>query len=262
MKITLYQVDAFTNKTFSGNPAAVCILNEWLEESLMQKIAEENNLSETAFAVKNNDVYEIRWFTPTVEIDLCGHATLATAHVLFNYFDIEDTSIKFHSHRSGNLSVSKEDDGYLTLDFPINLAEITQENLDLNKALGGTPAVTLKSSFDYLLIFKNQAEIEKLQPDFSALKKIKTRGIMVSAKGDNVDFVSRFFAPASGINEDPVTGSAHCTLTPYWSKELNKVTLTAQQISARGGDLKCTLVNDRVKISGKSVTYLIGEIRI
>jgi PhzF family phenazine biosynthesis protein len=262
MKTTIYQIDAFTDKLFSGNPAAVCILNEWIDEALMQKIAEENNLSETAFVVKNNDTYEIRWFTPTVEIDLCGHATLATAHVLFEYCNFSETTISFHSHRSGELSVAKESNGNLTLDFPVNLPIETDENIYLNKAIGATPIKTLKSSFDYLLIFKNQQEIENLNPDFTALKKVNSRGVLVSAPGDIVDFVSRFFAPASGIDEDPVTGSAHCTLTPYWSGVLNKKSLSAKQISKRGGDLHCELVGDRVKISGKAITYMIGEINI
>jgi PhzF family phenazine biosynthesis protein len=262
MKITIYQIDAFTDTVFSGNPAAVCILNEWLDEVLMQTIAEENNLSETAFAVKNNGVFEIRWFTPTVEIDLCGHATLATAFVLFEYYNITEESIQFFSHRSGNLSVTKGSNDNLTLNFPVNLPIITEENLELNKALGAIPIKTLKSAFDYLLIFKTQQEIENLKPDFSALKKIDTRGIMVSSEGDKVDFVSRFFAPGAGIDEDPVTGSAHCTLVPYWSKALKKDKLSAKQVSKRGGDLYCELVDDRVNISGKAITYMIGEIHI
>lgn len=262
MKITIYQIDAFTDTVFSGNPAAVCILNEWIDETLMQTIAEENNLSETAFAVKNNSVFEIRWFTPTLEIDLCGHATLATAFVLFEYYNIPVEIIQFISHRSGNLSVTKSSNDNLTLNFPVNLPTIAKENLDLNKALGKAPIKTLKSSFDYLLIFKNQQEIENLKPDFSALKKIDTRGVMVSSEGDKVDFVSRYFAPVSGIDEDPVTGSAHCTLTPYWSKELKKDKLSAKQVSKRSGDLCCELIDDRVKISGKAITYMIGEIHI
>lgn len=262
MKLTIYQIDAFTDTVFSGNPAAVCVLNEWLEENLMQNIADENNLSETAFVVRKGDVFEIRWFTPTVEIDLCGHATLAAGFVLFEHFNYTENTISFFSHRSGNLSVTKGSHGTLTLNFPTNNPTISEENLALNKALGATPTTTLKSTFDYLLIFENQQIVANLEPDFSALQKINTRGIMASAKGDSVDFVSRFFAPASGINEDPVTGSAHCTLTPYWSTVLKKKTLTAKQISKRGGDLYCELVGDRVKISGKAITYLIGEIHI
>lgn len=260
MKQTLYQIDAFTDSTFGGNPAAVCILNEWLEDSLMQKIALENNLSETAFAVKKNGLYEIRWFTPTVEIDLCGHATLATAFVLFRYFETDKKIIELISHRSGSLKVTLENTGKLTLDFPIDVPKITDENLALNNAIGKTPKKSFKSSFDYMLVYDSQKEIESIQPDLNALSKIETRGVIVTSPGENVDFVSRYFAPASGIDEDPVTGSAHCTLTPYWKERLNKETLTAKQVSKRVGELSCKLKEDRVYISGKCVLYMIGEI--
>ena len=262
MKITLYQIDAFTETVFGGNPAAVCVLDTWIDERLMQTISAENNLSETAFVVKNNDTYEIRWFTPTVEIDLCGHATLASAFVIFNYFKTTDTTIKLHSHRSGNLTVENGKNGNLTLDFPINEAKKTEDNINLNKALGKAPLETYKSTFDYMLVYSSQKEIEELQPDLSLLSKTKTRGVMVTAPGDDVDFVSRFFAPAAGIDEDPVTGSAHCTLTPYWSNKLKKNILTAKQVSKRGGHLICQLNGDRVKISGKCCLYMIGEIHV
>lgn len=260
MKQTIYQIDAFTKNIFGGNPAAVCILESWIDVKTMQQISAENNLSETAFAVKTNNKFEIRWFTPSVEIDLCGHATLAAAYVLFNYFHITDNQIQFYSHRSGNLSVEKERNGNLILDFPTNKAKEVDQNLLLNKAIGKTPIATLKSEDDYLLIYESQKEIEDIKPDLSALSKIKTRGVMVSSIGDTVDFVSRFFAPAAGIDEDPVTGSAHCTLTPYWSDRLVKTKLSAKQLSKRGGDLNCELVGDRVKISGYCALYLIGEI--
>jgi PhzF family phenazine biosynthesis protein len=262
MKINIYQIDAFTESVFGGNPAAVCILDNWIDDKLMQNIAAENNLSETAFAVKKNNTYEIRWFTPTVEIDLCGHATLATAFVLFRYVETNETTIEFYSHRSGDLNVSLKTNGNLTLNFPQNIAKKTEENLALNKALGKVAKETFKSTFDYMLVYGSQKEIEALEPDLSALSKIKTRGVMVTAPGDNVDFVSRFFAPASGIDEDPVTGSAHCTLTPYWNNKLKKDILTAKQVSKRGGDLICQLDGDRVKISGKCALYMIGEIHI
>lgn len=262
MKITLYQIDAFTESVFEGNPAAVCILDNWIDAHLMQRISAENNLSETAFAVKKNNTYEIRWFTPTVEIDLCGHATLATAFILFRYIETNETSIEFYSHRSGVLNVRLETNENLTLNFPQSIATKTEENTALNKALGKAPKETYKSTFDYMLVYDSQKEIEALQPDLSALSKIKTRGVMVTAPGDSVDFVSRFFAPASGIDEDPVTGSAHCTLTPYWNNKLEKNTLIAKQISKRGGDLICQLDGDRVKISGKCALYMIGEIHI
>lgn len=262
MKIKIYQIDAFTEFVFRGNPAAVCILDNWIDDKLMQNIAAENNLSETAFAVKKNNTYEIRWFTPTVEIDLCGHATLATAYVLFNFYNVNEKTIRFHSHRSGSLTVDSESNESFVLNFPQNIARKTEENLDLNKALGKTPIETYKSTFDYMLVYKSQKEIEDLRPDLSALSQIKTRGVMVTAPGDHVDFVSRFFAPGSGIDEDPVTGSAHCTLTPFWNNKLKKDVLSAKQVSKRGGDLTCELEGDRVKISGKCSLYMTGEIHI
>lgn len=262
MKITLYQIDAFTEKVFSGNPAAVCILNTWIEAALMQQIAAENNLSETAFAFKKEDTFEIRWFTPTVEIDLCGHATLATAYVLFNYFETKADTLKFHSHRSGILFVDVDENRNLILDFPIDTVKTVETNKALNDALGNTPQQTYKTTSDYLVTFSSQKEIEALNPDLSALSKIDTRGVMVTAPGDSVDFVSRFFAPGSGIDEDPVTGSAHCSLIPFWSEKLNKTKLTAKQVSKRGGDLNCQLIGNRVKIAGKCCLYMIGEIQL
>ena len=258
----MYQIDAFTEKVFSGNPAAVCILDTWIDVILMQQIAAENNLSETAFAVKSGNTFEICWFTPTVEIDLCGHATLATAYVLFNYYKIKETTLKFHSHRSGILSVDLDQNDNLTLDFPIDTVKTATTNKALNDALGNTPQQTFKNTSDYLLTFSSQKEVEALNPDFYALSKIDTRGIMVTAPGDNVDFVSRFFAPRSGIDEDPVTGSAHCSLIPFWSEKLNKTKLTAKQVSTRGGDLDCELIGDRVRIAGKCCLYMIGEIQL
>ncbi|MEK6152721.1 PhzF family phenazine biosynthesis protein [Flavobacteriaceae bacterium 3-367] len=262
MKQKIYQIDAFADRVFSGNPAAVCIMDQWIEDGLMQQVAMENNLAETAFVVKNNDEYHIRWFTPAVEVDLCGHATLASAYVLFQYYKVAEQQIRFYSHRSGPLLVEKDDKGYLIMDFPTDELTPIAPLPELNAALGKTPMDTLKGKTDYLLIYASQKEVADMQPNFFELSRLDGRGVIVSAKGDEVDFVSRFFAPQSGIDEDPVTGSAHTTLTPYWSRQLNKTRLTAKQISARGGNLHCEYLDDRVKISGKAAPYLIGEIEL
>jgi len=259
MSMTIYQVDAFTSTIFKGNPAAVCILDEWFEDAVMQSIARENNLSETAFAVKVEDHYEIRWFTPETEVDLCGHATLATAHVLFEHLDHPHDKIEFHSLYSGILSVSRSGEK-LTLDFPVDtLDEIEIPELAF-AALNIPPIKAYKGKSDYMFIYDTQSEIEKIRPDFEELKQLGGRGVIITAMGDEVDFVSRFFAPQAGIAEDPVTGSAHTTLTPYWSKKLEKRSLTAKQLSKRGGDLWCEDRGERVSISGQAVTYLIGKI--
>lgn len=260
--INIYQIDAFTDTLFKGNPAAVCILNRWLDETTMQNIASENNLAETAFAVKKNNQYEIRWFTPAVEVDLCGHATLATAFVLFKYYKIENDTIIFNSKWSGKLSVQKSEDGLITLNFPIDkMSEINAVD-ELNLAIGKKPLITLKGKTDFMLVYSSQKEIEDISPDFDKLAKFDGRGIIITAKGIDCDFVSRFFAPQSGINEDPVTGSAHTSLTPYWSEVLCTKKLKARQLSKRGGVLDCELTGDRVLISGRAVEYLIGEITI
>ena len=260
-KIKIYQIDAFADKLFAGNPAAVCILDQWQPDKTMQNIAAENNLAETAFVVKREEDYEIRWFTPTIEVALCGHATLASAHVLFNYYKHPTDAIRFFSRHSGDLSVSKKGE-LLSLDFPSdmpNKIEAPQEILDAFKL---KPTEVYKGKTDYMLLYSNQKEIEQIDPDMSLLKKSKARGIIATAPGLKVDFVSRFFAPGSGVDEDPVTGSAHTTLTPYWSQQLNKKVLRAQQLSKRSGDLVCEFLGKRVKITGKAVTYLIGEIQI
>ena len=262
MKLTIYQIDAFTDTLFSGNPAAICILENWLDAHIMQQIAMENNLAETAFVVKDKERYEIRWFTPEVEVDLCGHATLASAYVLFRYFDIPSDLLEFYSPRSGNLPVQKGKDGWLTLDFPTDEPSVITPMEELNKAIGKTPLKTLKGKSDFLLIYESQSDIEHIKPDMGLLSKVGGRGVIVSAPGSDVDFVSRFFAPQAGINEDPVTGSTHTTLTPYWSKELNKNVLSAKQLSPRGGNILCEDLGERIKISGKAVPYLIGEIEI
>jgi PhzF family phenazine biosynthesis protein len=261
MQLKIYQIDAFSNHVFGGNPAAVCVLEKWISETLMQQIAAENNLAETAFTVKKDDLYEIRWFTPIVEVNLCGHATLATAHVIFNYYEKVATQLNFHSHLSGSLSVSKEKD-LLTLDFPSDIITQIETPLILIEALGKKPIETWKGKTDFMLIFENQEIIEQFTPNFQLLEQVGGRGVIVTSKGNEVDFVSRFFGPQVGVNEDPVTGSAHTTLIPYWSKVLNKIKLTAQQLSERKGYLFCEYKSERVKIAGNAVTYLIGEIEV
>jgi len=255
----LYQVDAFTNNVFSGNPAAICPLEQWLEESIMQKIAAENNLSETAFYVKNNNQYEIRWFTPKTEVDLCGHATLAAAFVLFNYENHNDSEIQFYSPRSGNLTVTKQGD-YLSLNFPADEFEQIKLTDELTEGFDIKPQLAFKGRTDYMFVFNNEEEIIKIKPDLNIISKWKVRGVIVTAKGNKSDFVSRFFAPQSGIDEDPVTGSAHTTLIPYWAKELNKRELSAIQLSERKGYLKCKSLEQRVEISGQAKLYLKGEL--
>ena len=260
-KQKIYQIDAFTDTVFRGNPAAVCILKEWLNDELMQNIAAENNLAETAFVVQKTSGYEIRWFTPTIEVALCGHATLASAYVLFEYYGHSNDTIHFYSPHSGDLFVSKNKK-LLTLDFPVD--EISKVDLprDILNGFDKEPLEVYKGKTDYLLVYDSQTDIEKSDPNLHILKQSKVRGIIITAAGNEVDFVSRFFAPGSGVDEDPVTGSAHTTLTPFWSKKLGKTKLKAQQLSKRKGKLACELVGERVKISGKAVTYLIGEIYI
>lgn len=261
MKIKLYQVDAFTDKVFSGNPAAVCPLgNEWLDDALLQNIANENNLSETAFYIYRDGKYHIRWFTPAVEVDLCGHATLAAAYVQF-YHENYSSDILNYESRSGMLSVKRSND-MLTMNFPadkINKADLSE---DLISCFNITPVEVYKGISDYLLIFRNEDEIENIKFDLFNIAKIKARGIIISAKGENSDFVSRFFAPQSGVNEDPVTGSAHTTLTNYWSNALNKNEFTAVQLSERKGFLTCKNLGERIEISGKARLYMLGEISV
>lgn len=262
MIIKLFQVDSFTDKVFSGNPAAICPLEHWLDDDILQKIAMENNLAETAYIINKVDHYEIRWFTPAVEVDLCGHATLAAAHVLYNHLNFKGSQIRFISPRSGLLNVTREGD-LLTLDFPADTIEEVGAKSDLIDAVGIKPIEVYKGKTDYMVVLENEAQIRNFKPDFNAIQRLKDcRGLIITAKGDQSDFVSRFFAPQSGINEDPVTGSAHTSLTPYWSKKLNKTTLTAIQLSERMGHLTCTFKGDRVDISGNAVSYLIGEINI
>jgi PhzF family phenazine biosynthesis protein len=258
MKTQIFQVDAFTNRIFKGNPAAVCPLESWLPDEMMQNIAFENNLSETAFFVKKENVFEIRWFTPAIEVDLCGHATLATAHVLFNHLDYRGDII-FLQSKSGDLRVRKGED-MLWLDFPAGFCEKVNIPSKLSEAISAQPIETWAAR-DYLMaVCESEDIIQTMKPDFNRLKKLPYHAIIVTAKGNEVDFVSRMFAPAIAIDEDPVTGSAHTILTPYWSQRLKKVHLSARQISSRGGELQCKMSGDRVEIGGQAVTFLVGEI--
>lgn len=262
MKLTLYQIDAFAEKLFSGNPAAVCVLDIWLDDIIMQRIAMENNLAETAFLVKGADHYEIRWFTPETEVDLCGHATLASAYVLFRFFEKDATELEFYSPRSGMLKVEKGDEGYMIMDFPADETTVVDEIEAITKSIGRVPRKTIKGKTDYLLIYSSQKEIEQISPNFHLLDQVDCRGVIVSAPGDEVDFVSRFFAPQCGIPEDPVTGSAHTTMAPYWSNVLGKSKMTARQLSPRGGNLVCEDLGERIKIAGRAVLYMIGTIEL
>lgn len=259
--IKIYQIDAFTDKVFSGNPAAVCPLDTWLSDDILQKIAMENNLAETAFYVKKEDVYEIRWFTPIIEVDLCGHATLAAAYVIFTFEDTSTKLINFYSHRSGKLPVKKEVD-FISLNFPCDTFEKVELTEELAQCFDIQIIEAFKGKHDYLLICENENAIQHCSADLNKISKLDSRAIMITAKGNEVDFVSRFFAPQSGINEDSVTGSAHTTLTPYWSKKLGKNELVAKQLSSRQGNLKCIDLGERIEISGQCKLYLIGEIFI
>lgn len=257
--LPLYQVDAFTSQPFGGNPAAVCVMSGWIQDELMQNIALENNLAETAFVVPRGEEFEIRWFTPTVEVDLCGHATLAAAHVLFQHCALPGSLARFHSPRSGPLSVQKSGD-QLTLDFPTDdIKQVTCPDL-LIQALGKAPLECWEGKTDFLLIYPTEEDILSFQPNFDLIASAGKRGTIISAPGKSVDFVSRFFAPQSGVPEDPVTGSAHTSLTPYWHTKLQKKIMTAQQVSKRKGDLTVEFCNERVKITGHAVTYMRGFI--
>ncbi|MBD1584786.1 PhzF family phenazine biosynthesis protein [Pseudoalteromonas sp. S16_S37] len=258
MKLPIYQVDAFANKLFEGNPAAVIPLESWLEDEVLQSIAQENNLSETAFIVKADIGYELRWFTPKDEVDLCGHATLATAHVLYEHLDYEDESISFHT-RSGILQVSRTAQGY-SMDFPASVLEEIPAPLALVGGLKNVEPVQVLAAFDYVVVLDNEAQVRALEPDLNAWRKLDRRGVVVTAKGDKVDFVSRCFFPKLNVDEDPVTGSAHCELAPYWSKRLDKVQLCAAQISQRSGTILCEVKNERVVLIGSAVDYMQGEI--
>ncbi len=261
MKLEIFQVDAFTSKPFGGNPAAVVPLTEWLPDETMLSIAAENNLAETAFFVKNGDRYDIRWFTPKVEVNLCGHATLASAYVIFNELKIASSEIKFHSHKSGDLGVTKDGDR-LVLDFPAYpMKEI--EPIQMLVEAEVPPLKYWESQGNMLfLLLENQKAVESLEPDMPDVLKLPYDEVIVTAKGDDCDFASRMFAPRLGIPEDPVTGAIHCSLIPHWAGELGKTELFARQVSKRGGELFCELAGDRVKIGGNAVLYLKGEIYV
>lgn len=261
MVLKIYQVDAFASNVFKGNPAAVVPLDYWLETEIMQQIAAENNLSETAFYVPDRGNYHIRWFTPMKEVDLCGHATLATAHVLFQHDKLLKRSIHFQS-RKGLLSVMKTDLGY-QMDFPADqpLPVVDLKGM-IESSIGVKPLELFQGSDDYLAILGSEEQVISCIPDYRRLSEIETRGLIISATGKAVDFVSRGFFPRYGIDEDPVTGSAHTLLTPYWSKKLGKKKLSAIQVSNRRGHLLCELKHDRVLISGTAITYLEGNIYV
>jgi len=258
VKVPYFHVDAFASEMFRGNPAGVCLLPEEVADATLQRIAFENNLSETAFVLPQGEELAIRWFTPTVEVDLCGHATLAAAHVLVTEARCH-APIRFLS-ASGMLGVSREGD-QLELDFPARPGESVAEKGALAAALGAPPREVLKAQ-DYLCVYDRPEDVAALRPDLAAVAALDARGVIVTAPGEDCDFVSRFFAPGCGIPEDPVTGSAHCTLAPYWAGRLGKNVLFARQVSARGGELWCRVADDRVKIGGRCVTYLRGEIFI
>lgn len=260
MKLSIYQIDAFAEQVFSGNPAAVIPLKNWLPTGTMQKIAMENYLSETVFFATTENGFYIRWFTPKAEVELCGHATLATAHVLFHHLNYSEKEIQFDS-RSGIISVKKEDD-LIVLNFPASLVQEIEIPNNLKTAFNIKPLKCFKGRDDLMLTFENESDIFNLKPDFYKIIESKTRGIIVTAKSEKYDFISRFFAPTIGVNEDPVTGSAHTMLIPFWAKQLNKSQLIAKQVSARGGVLRCKNLETRVEIGGKAVTYLVGKIVI
>jgi PhzF family phenazine biosynthesis protein len=260
MTLAIYQADAFTDEVFGGNPAAVVPLNEWLPGELMQKIAMENNLAETAFIVPYEGAYHIRWFTPAVEVALCGHATLASAHIYYEQLGYQGKSIRFFS-KSGWLDVSSGADGLLTLDFPADKAEqVSDVPSAVFEGLGISAAKVWKGKFDYLVELPDEEAVLNLKPDFRKLGTVDSRGVLVTAPGREADFVSRCFFPQSGIDEDPVTGSAHCLLTTYWHGRTGKEVFDAVQLSARRGRMKCELKGDRVLMTGRAVTYLKGEI--
>ncbi|MDQ6861264.1 MAG: PhzF family phenazine biosynthesis protein [Verrucomicrobiota bacterium] len=262
MKLPYFEVAAFARRPFAGNQAGVCLRENRLPDALMQAIAAENNLAETAFVLPQNGGYELRWFTPVAEIDLCGHATLASGHVLVKHCGLEDTTIRFHSPRSGELGVTRDGDR-LVLDFPVRPVKRCEISDELVAALGAKPT-ELYAARDYFAVFSSAAEVRAIKPDFALLKNLPNEGVLITAPGDagDCDFVSRFFVPKHGIDEDAVTGSTHCNLIPFWSERLGKTKMLARQTSARGGELYCELRGDRVGIGGNAVTFLAGEVEV
>jgi PhzF family phenazine biosynthesis protein len=262
MRIPLYQVDAFTSRLFGGNPAAVCPLTEWLPDETMQAIAAENNLAETAFFIAQGVGYLLRWFTPTVEVELCGHATLASGYIVTHILRPEQRSAKFDTLKAGPLEVTRDGD-LLAMDFPAWPPESGPADAQILAALGKRPAESYAARGRTLAVYERAEDVAALELDFAAMRRVPGANAIVTAPGrDGVDFVSRYFAPNHGVDEDPVTGSAHCVLTPYWAKRLGKNELTARQVSARGGDLHCTLRGDRVTLAGHAVLYLEGTITV
>ncbi|VVB95515.1 Phenazine biosynthesis-like protein [uncultured archaeon] len=259
MDIRFYHIDAFTNHVFAGNPAGVCFLEKWVDGAILQSIAEENNLPETAFLVQAGDHYELRWFTPRVEIDLCGHATLASAFAVFEYVNPRAGRVDFET-KSGRLSVVRRGD-LLIMDFPTRRPEPYPPPDNIDKILGIPPSETLRSR-DLLVVYEEEEQVRRLKPDMAGVASLDCFAVIVTAPGENCDFVSRFFAPGAGIPEDPVTGSSHCTLIPYWSERLRKKELHAFQLSERGGELFCEDWGERVAIGGRAVTYLSGTMKI
>jgi len=259
MKIAQYQVDAFARRVFEGNPAAVCPLEAWLKDEILQAIAEENNLSETAFFVPTGTGFQLRWFSPVAEVDLCGHATLASAHVLFEILGYPQPAIEFET-RSGKLVVERKG-GLLAMDFPARPPQACAPPPALIEGLG-CPPVEVLAADDYIAVFDSEAAVRALAPDAAKLCELDLRGVCVTAPGSGADFVSRFFGPKLGVPEDPVTGSAHCELAPYWSSRLGKTTLKARQLSRRGGEVLCEMNGDRVILSGSAVTFMAGEIDV
>lgn len=257
MELEIYQIDAFARNVFEGNPAAVVPLTEWLSDSIMQHIAMENNLSETAFLIPNGKKWHIRWFTPSTEVDMCGHATLASAYVLFECMNYTDAEVVFTS-RSGDLCVRKEGEMYV-MDFPIQPIESCELPIDIAEAFSESPIACYRS-MDYLLVFENESDIINAVPKFEKLNNIDTRGVIITAKSHEYDFVCRFFAPRVGVDEDPVTGSAFTQLIPYWNFVSGKETFKAKQLSRRGGEIICTLHGNRVEIAGCAVKFLEGKI--
>ncbi|HEY31684.1 MAG TPA: PhzF family phenazine biosynthesis protein [Dehalococcoidia bacterium] len=260
MKIPLYQVDAFTSEIFKGNPAAVCLLDGWLDDARLQAVAAENNLSETAFLVKSDEGFEIRWFTPLTEVSLCGHATLASAFVVFNCLDWSESTVHFQTRERGVLTVTQKE-GLLEMDFPAMIPTPRETPEGLADALGHPPMEVLGAEKQLLAVFADERTVRELQPDFSLLTRYEF-GTIVTAPGEQCDFVSRYFAPNVGIPEDPVTGSAHCVLVPYWSQRLGKKQLHARQVSKRGGELFCEDRGEHVTIAGRAVLYLEGTITV
>lgn len=271
MRLPIYQIDAFADRVFAGNPAAVVPLEEWLPDAVMQAIAQENNLSETAYLVPQGEgVWGLRWFTPEVEVDLCGHATLASAHLLMGVLYPGLTRVEFDTVKAGRLTVTKDGDVY-TLDFPARPPAATEVDPELAEILGGPVPLAVLASRDYLVVYDDAETVRRLEPNLDRLTRIDRFAVIVTAPGGSgagtgedkdVDFVSRFFAPSKGVPEDPVTGSSHCSLIPYWAGRLGKTSLFARQVSARGGELQCELKGERVRIAGRGVLYLEGRITV